>query len=173
MEQRFLPPDPQGQFPFEVRAYLFNLLVAVKEARDDEVERVIRPLGVSRQAYRVLLTIQRFAPCGMSDLAVVTSIDRTTLTRIIDRLCEDGLVDRGDHEGDRRRVVMALTPKGSAVTADAEGRVAEMGNQALAALRDEEQRAMVACLHTLLGQFGSARAEMDRVFAARWPQAEG
>jgi DNA-binding MarR family transcriptional regulator len=49
----------------------------------------------------------------MSVLADLTSVDRTTLTRTVDQLAQDGLVARRTDERDRRSLRLALTPAGA------------------------------------------------------------
>jgi len=166
-EHWFLPPDPKGQFAFEVQAYLFNLLVAVKEARDDEVERLLKPLGLTRPHYRTLLTIRKLAPCAMNELSIMTAIDRTTLTRCLDQLVRMGLVERRSDEADRRLVILGVTDAGRAKATEAEAVVNALGVRALAPLSERDQRVMVASLQVLLRQFGTTAEDMDRIFAAR------
>ncbi len=163
----FLPPDPKGEFSFEVQSYLFNLLVAVKEARDDEVERLLKPLGLSRQQYRVLLTVQRLQPCAMNELALMTCIDRTTLTRCLDRLCRQGFVERRADSVDRRLVILTVPPLGLRKVGAAQAVVDALGRRALADIPEEIQRSTVVGLRALPGQFGTTLQDMRKLFDAR------
>jgi len=78
----------------------------------------------------------------MSDLADVTQQSAGTLTGIVDRLIDDGLVERVRDVSDRRVVHVALTPAGDARLSTVE--VARRDDMAhiLAAFDDDE-------LHTL------------------------
>lgn len=49
---------------------------------------------------------------------------RSTLTGILDRLAEAGLVSRGVLEGDRRTFLISLTPQGAALAAEVHGALA-------------------------------------------------
>lgn len=59
-----------------------------------------------------LFAIQSAGACRMSDLAEITQQSAGTLTGIVDRLIEDGLVGRVRDVEDRRVVQVALTEAG-------------------------------------------------------------
>ncbi len=70
--------------------------------------------GVSLQTFEVLLRISR-APDGvitMTDLAGQVALSTGGVTRLADRLSDIGLVERRSCPEDRRRVHLALTPRG-------------------------------------------------------------
>jgi DNA-binding MarR family transcriptional regulator len=52
-------------------------------------------------------------PCGMQNLAASKFHDKSTVTRVIDRLVKRGLVDRTENPADRRVKDVALTASGS------------------------------------------------------------
>lgn len=77
--------------------------------------------GISLQTFEVLLRISR-SPTGvmtMTELADQVALSAGGVTRLADRLSLDGLVERRACPGDRRRVHLALTPKGAGVLQDA------------------------------------------------------
>lgn len=59
-----------------------------------------------------MFAIRQAGSCRMSDLAEVTQQSAGTLTGIVDRLIDDGLVGRVRDVEDRRVVQVALTPAG-------------------------------------------------------------
>jgi len=59
-----------------------------------------------------LATIDRHGPLTPSELAVRERIQRPTVTRLIARLEEDGLVQRNRDPQDRRSSLVALAPAG-------------------------------------------------------------
>jgi DNA-binding MarR family transcriptional regulator len=61
-----------------------------------------------------LFAIHEAGTCRMSELADVTQQSAGTLTGIVDRLIEDGLVARVRDADDRRVVQVVLTPEGEA-----------------------------------------------------------
>jgi DNA-binding MarR family transcriptional regulator len=106
------PPDPTGEFPIEPAAYFLHLMLIVDRYRDARIERLLRPLNMTLDAHRALRIINSRGSCTMGELADYAIIDRTTLTRIVDNLVANGLVDRAKPPGDRRKIVLTLTPAG-------------------------------------------------------------
>ena len=100
------------------RIRTFGLLL---EAHGGLVRRLDEDLrhrdGISLQTLEVLLRISR-SPDGlmtMSDLAGQVALSTGGVTRLADRLADDGLVERRSCPSDRRRVHLALTPVGADV----------------------------------------------------------
>lgn len=52
-------------------------------------------------------------PHGMAELASLLGLERSSLTGLVDRAAQRGLVARTSHPTDRRAVIVALTPKGT------------------------------------------------------------
>jgi DNA-binding MarR family transcriptional regulator len=76
--------------------------------------------GLDLDDYDVLLQLRRAGGrARMSDVAAAVLISRASTTRVVDRLVARGLVERLDHPGDRRVVVVGLTPTGRRVQARA------------------------------------------------------
>ena len=89
--------------------YLINragVRLAVSFARD------IAATGVALQEWRVLAVLAAAGEQRLSDLASLTSIDLSTLSRLVTRMARQGLVARLNGKGDRRERRIALTQKG-------------------------------------------------------------
>jgi DNA-binding MarR family transcriptional regulator len=72
--------------------------------------------GLSGQWFEVLLRLVRTAGhrLRMSDLAAQTTLSASGLTRVVDRLVAQGLVQRAACPSDRRGSFAVLTPEGEA-----------------------------------------------------------
>ena len=68
--------------------------------------------GLDYPRWRVLAVLQEHSGATMGELADLTSVDRTTLTRTLGLMEEARLVARRERESDRRSLVISLTPKG-------------------------------------------------------------
>jgi DNA-binding MarR family transcriptional regulator len=78
--------------------------------------RDIQDQGVALQEWRVLAALAAAGAQRLSDLAGLTSIDLSTLSRLVSRMARGGLVRRSRANGDRRERRVALTAKGRRTT---------------------------------------------------------
>jgi DNA-binding MarR family transcriptional regulator len=78
--------------------------------------RELKPHGVVVQEWRVLAALAAHGAQRLSDLAASTSIDLSTLSRLVGRMVQGGLVARSRVGGDRREVRVRLTPRGRQTT---------------------------------------------------------
>ena len=76
----------------------------------------MRPLGASLQMWRVLAALREQDGRRMGDLSLTTSIEVSTLTRLVDNMEEKGLVARRRDSADSRAVLLHVTPAGRRLT---------------------------------------------------------
>jgi DNA-binding MarR family transcriptional regulator len=76
----------------------------------------IRPLGATLQMWRVLAALRERDGRRMGDLSATTSIEVSTLTRLVDTMERKGLVVRSRAPEDARAVVLQATPAGRRLT---------------------------------------------------------
>jgi DNA-binding MarR family transcriptional regulator len=79
----------------------------------------------------------------VGELAGRIGIDDTTATRLVDRLVEAGLVERGPLAGDRRVTVVGLTADGVELAAQVEQRRQQFFSEVLTALEPDERIELV------------------------------
>ena len=72
----------------------------------------MRPLGASLQMWRVLAALREQDGRRMGDLSLTTSIEVSTLTRLVDNMEQKGLVARRRDAQDSRAVLLHVTPAG-------------------------------------------------------------
>jgi DNA-binding MarR family transcriptional regulator len=92
--------------------------------------------------------------CTMGELAELTSVDRTTLTRTLDGMERELLVERRLSERDRRSVRLALTRKGAAALARILPLVLEQNARAVAGFAPEEIRRLRRGLRRMFDNLG-------------------
>src|ERR1700688_3128302 len=66
--------------------------------------------GVTRAQWAVLVRLDRFEGVKQSELAEMLDLQPITLTRLLDRLCDSGLIERRADPRDRRVNRLFLTP---------------------------------------------------------------
>ena len=70
-----------------------------------------RELNMTRAQWAVLVRLQRFQGVKQSELAEMLDLQPITLARLIDKLCDLGLVERRDDAKDRRANRLFLLEK--------------------------------------------------------------
>jgi DNA-binding MarR family transcriptional regulator len=71
--------------------------------------------GLSVTEWRVIAVLGRYSGVSASEVAERTAMDKVAVSRAVASLIEAGRVRREVHGDDRRRSVLALTPKGRKV----------------------------------------------------------
>jgi MarR family transcriptional regulator for hemolysin len=66
--------------------------------------------GITRAQWAVLARLDRFEGLKQSELAEMLDLQPITLTRLLDRLCHSGLIERRSDPNDRRAKRLFLTP---------------------------------------------------------------
>src|SRR5215469_413959 len=102
--------------------------------------------GITRAQWVVLVRLDRFEGLKQAELAEMLDLQPITLTRLLDRLAECGLIERRPDPNDRRAKLMFLTPKARPLLEQ----LGELGNElmgtSLAAVDREHIEVMVAQL---------------------------
>ena len=103
----------QARFESPAQETVLNLLVASSHVRE-LIEQACAPLGLSAGQYNVLRILRGAEPGGYPRCEIAhRMIERAPdLTRMIDRLSELGLVERGRSSEDRRHSVTRITRRG-------------------------------------------------------------
>jgi DNA-binding MarR family transcriptional regulator len=109
-------------------------------------------------AWKVVTVLGAFGPLSASQINSHTSLEMDKVTRIVDRLIEQGIVTRGQDPDDRRRVVIALSARGKRVNAQIEQMIVDMEREFLIVLSRDERNSFYALLDRL-------QARADQVFA--------
>lgn len=69
-----------------------------------------RQFGITRAQWAVLARLDQFEGLKQSELADMLDLQPITLTRLLDRLCDGGLIERHPDPTDRRAKRLFLTP---------------------------------------------------------------
>ena len=141
--------DPMALFTHLARAGLF--LAALQDV-------CLAPLGISFGDYAVLRVLEHEGPRGaLSPTRLAEVVVRTTggMTKTVDRLERQGLVRRSPDPGDRRGVLVALTPAGRRLCRTASASYTRGRQRLLGSLDDDEAVAIDAALRRLVAVFES------------------
>lgn len=92
--------------------------IRVSVARLNRQLRQQSGTGLTLTVQSALVTIEKHGPLSLGDLAGIEQIAPATVTKIVTRLVEDGLVDRTVDPTDRRVTLVELSPAGAERLAD-------------------------------------------------------
>ena len=143
--------------------YVFHLFAVVSRHREARLDAALRPLGLSLSRHRALSIVAGIGPCTMSELADFSAVDRTTLTRTVDQLVESGLVERATPREDRRQVVLTLTEAGRVICRRSMEAIFEVNRELAEDIDDDDGRAAVRMLESLISRLVSDPALRERV----------
>jgi len=102
--------------------------------------------GITRAQWVVLARIDRFEGLKQSELAEMLDLQPITVTRLLDRLCENGLIERRSDPTDRRAKRLFLTPAARPLLEQLGDLGEELMSTALAGVSRETVEQMVAQL---------------------------
>src|SRR4030095_2539673 len=105
---------PAGQDRGRLSRCVCNTLRMVTRAVTQLYDDVLRPSGLRVTQFSILATIARLDEQSLKHLEDALAIDQTTLTRSLNVLQRDGLIERAPHS-DGRIKAMRLTAKGRRV----------------------------------------------------------
>jgi MarR family transcriptional regulator for hemolysin len=108
-----------------------------------------RQFGMTRAQWAVLFRLERAEGLKQAELADLLEVQPITLTRLIDGLCENGLIERRSDPNDRRAKRLFLTPAAKPVMEQLSVVSEKMMAHVLAGLDQREREVMVASLTTI------------------------
>ena len=148
-----MPEQPETDFLFA----LFDLQRLVRQFVDKEASRY----GTTRAQWAVLSKLARSEGLKQAELAELMDIQPSSLPRLIDRLCESGLIERRPDPNDRRANRLYLLPAAQPVLKSLAERRADIMRVALGEMSAAEARRLVAQLDTVKDNIRKAIQAQD------------
>ena len=121
------------------------------------VARVVEPSGLSLAQYNALRIIRGAGAAGIPTLSVRERMieEGTTITRLLDKLEEQGLIERERAAPDRRQVICHVTAAGRRLLDKLDPLVDASDAEAVDALDDEQLEQLILMLDAI--RAGNAR----------------
>jgi DNA-binding MarR family transcriptional regulator len=116
-----------------------------------ELRREARGAGVSPEQVSLLVDIKYAPGIGLRELAARQRVSPPAMTKHVDRLERDGLVERTPSEADRRRVGLTLTAEGQRLLRRVRSRRTAWLAQRLEGLDAADLAAIEAAVEPLFG----------------------
>lgn len=124
--------------------------------------------GLSAAQWRLLGHLLRTGPSTQTALASLLGVEPISVSRLIDRMEQQGWVRREPHPEDRRARIVVATAKAREVAPTVRGIAEALYDEALTGLSDDERRV----LHAALLKISENLQAADQDPAARSPSVE-
>jgi DNA-binding MarR family transcriptional regulator len=105
---------------------------------------------LSMTEWRVMTILARFPEVSAREVVERTAMDKVAVSRAVSRLVDAGRVDRGTHDGDKRRSVLKLSEAGWAIHDEVAPLARAHERELLAKLSTEEREHLDRILDKLL-----------------------
>ncbi len=105
-------PDDRTRVKFSVTDFPTYYIYTIQAENFSALNHALRPHGISVMFWRVLAVLQESDGHNISYLSGKLAIDRSNLSRIIDQMARDGLIERKTPPHDRRNVLVCITEAG-------------------------------------------------------------
>jgi MarR family transcriptional regulator, transcriptional regulator for hemolysin len=119
--------------------------------------------GMSRAKWAVLARLDRFEGLKQTELADMLDLQPISLTRLLDSLCANGLIERRADPEDRRAKRLFLTPAARPLLERLGDLAEELMGTALAGLDQRDSKALLAQLSTIKDNLRRAVARRQQI----------
>lgn len=141
-----------------VHEHLPYLLARASHALWRGFEPTLRAAGLNSLEWRVLATLADGDPLPVGRLAMEVLAKQPTVTKTLDRLAAQDLVERRADAADARRSLIAITPAGRRKVAPLLKAAQAHGQERLAALAVHDADALRASLLALVQHYDASEA---------------
>jgi DNA-binding MarR family transcriptional regulator len=146
--------DPLG--PGHLDGYLFYWIGQIDNLYKRAILEALRPLRINLAWWRTLAELTEKGPLTTGDLARITVIERTALTRVVDQMVKRGFVRRLPRSGDHRVVEIHLAPEGRALYERILPEARAVYSRATAGLSPRQVKALITELKEIRGRLPQA-----------------
>lgn len=121
-----------------------------------DMDRVLKPIGMDVPRWRVLAILSEHEPASVTELCDHAVIRLSTMTRIVQRLAEAGLVETRQREADGRVTEVTLTVAGREAALAVHQQASRIFRHGFEGFDASEVAELNAMLRRLFANFGSA-----------------
>jgi MarR family transcriptional regulator for hemolysin len=158
MESDRIPIMPRGPVDMNFLFTLGELQRLVRAYADRQAARY----GITRAQWAVLAKVERFEGLKQSELAEQMEMQPITLTRLIDRLCDNGWIERRSDDSDRRVNRLYLRKAARPLLAKLSGLRSELTATALEGINPSDASRLLAQLEAIKENVRNAIADAEQ-----------
>jgi DNA-binding MarR family transcriptional regulator len=122
---------------------LMEIMYRIARRRQALFHGLLSRYGVTLHQFHLLLYMKDGGKTRVTDLSDMMMVSKPTASRMINTLCDKGLVRKKTDERDRRLVFLMLTAKGDRVLSEIQARQREMLSRLLGKMTVSEMRAFL------------------------------
>jgi MarR family transcriptional regulator for hemolysin len=123
-------------------------------------DQEVRRLGMTHSQWAVLSRIERHEGLKQSEIAEMLDLQPITLTRLLDRLCDNALIERRPDPQDRRAWRLYLTPAAKPLMAQLDALGRELSQKILDGISP-------AKIETMLSDLGAIRDNLRNLLSEK------
>jgi len=148
--------QPRAEPTLDLDEYVPYLVNRVGARIATAFSRELAPHGISLAMWRVLAVLAQSGAQRQIDLAELTSIDASTLSRLVNSVQRLGLVVRARSTASLREVTITLTPRGRAIVRELTPHALEYEAVAVQGLSPHELDTLKALLRRIHANMSAA-----------------
>lgn len=114
----------------------------------------LRPFGYSMAYVRVAIALEQHGPMQQKELLEHVDVEQPTLTALLTRMERDRLLSRKADPRDARARLVSLTARGASRLAEVKQALAEVVDQALTGIAEQEQQVVLRVLRQVVANLG-------------------
>ena len=141
--------------------HLIGLYLQVAELLKSHLTRQFSDIGLNGIRYEVMQFVHQAVPegCSQADLASEIGQSESSVSTLIERMRQDGLLYRLKSQTDRRKRVLVLTDQGRQLLGQARITYVERMERLLNNLSEDQQHSLLSILNFLEGEISSSASQ--------------
>lgn len=144
---------------FELEDYILYNLVRTAATYTEEMAKELKRYRLDTMKWRILMLLNDKSPSSVGELARRSVTKMPTLTRVLIRMEDEGLIVRQAQKGDKRVVQVTMTPKAAAVLRTVQAIGQKLFERAFEGVSDSETTALTAILKRVRANLGRSPYE--------------
>jgi DNA-binding MarR family transcriptional regulator len=136
----------------------FYLLVRTAGQYELAMANALRAIGMDLPSWRALMIVHEHSPTSVSEIAAEAVTRLSTMTRVVQRLEQQGLVKLAQSDSDARVTQVSITVNGERAALQ----VREVASQMFKAAFGDATSAEIAALNQMLRRLHGALAKMPK-----------
>ena len=143
--------EEAGQYDFDFHQWPFYWIATVDRSYQSIMEKALAHIGLDIPSWRVLMILHSMRSASVSEISNHSVVKLSTMTKIIQRMQNDGLVTSSPSEQDRRVTVVTITEKGEKVGREGFNESVKIVERVFSDFTDVEQQILLTLLTKLQG----------------------